>query len=153
VVACNRFFKQEEGDAEGGLLLRGNHIDPAFLKGCQYTRRYGLYASRSKAKWPDKPHVMRLAPAGWKKQQQQADQDVHPNEAEAAYSVSDQESRSTWARLIAQVYEVDPLVCPRCSAPMRILAVITEPEEVHKILRHLVKIGRSPPGFDPTSSN
>jgi hypothetical protein len=29
---------------------------------------------------------------------------------------------------------------------MRILAVITEPEEVRKI--HLVKIGRSPPGLD-----
>jgi len=32
---------------------------------------------------------------------------------------------------------------------MRILAVITEPEEVRKILRHLVKVGRSPPGLDP----
>jgi hypothetical protein len=97
--------------------------------------------------------VVRLAPPGWKKERLQASQDVQPYDAEAAYSVSDKESRSTWARLIAQVYEVDPLVCPRCSAPMRILAVITEPEEVHKILRHLVKIGRSPPGFDPTSSN
>jgi hypothetical protein len=37
------------------------HIPP---KGCQYIRRYGLYASRSKGKWPDKPHVVRLAPAG-----------------------------------------------------------------------------------------
>jgi hypothetical protein len=36
---------------------------------------------------------------------------------------------------------------------MRILAVITEPEEVRKILRHLVKIARSPPGFDPASLN
>jgi hypothetical protein len=36
---------------------------------------------------------------------------------------------------------------------MRILAVITEPEEVRKILRQLVKIGRSPPGFDPASLN
>jgi hypothetical protein len=36
---------------------------------------------------------------------------------------------------------------------MRILAVITEPEEeeVRKILRHLVKIARSPPGFDLAS--
>ena len=68
-------------------------------------------------------------------------------------TVSDQESRSTWAILIAQVYEVDPLTCPRCSAQMRVLAVITEPEEVRKLLRHLVKIGRSPPGFDPTSLN
>jgi hypothetical protein len=52
-----------------------------------------------------------------------------------------------------EVYEVDPLVCPRCSAPMRTLAVITDLAEVRKILLHLVKIGRSPPGFDPTSLN
>jgi hypothetical protein len=70
-----------------------------------------------------------------------------------AHPVSDKESRSTWARLIAQVYEVNPFVCPCCSAPMRVLAVITEPQEVRKILRHLVKIGRSPPGFDPASLN
>ena len=74
-----------------------------------------------------------------------------PYDAEAIYAVSDKESRSTWARLIAQVYEVDPLTCSRCGSPMRILAVITEPEEVRKILRHLVKTGRSPPGLDPTS--
>jgi hypothetical protein len=36
---------------------------------------------------------------------------------------------------------------------MRILAVTSEPGEVRKILRHLVKIGRSPPGFDPASLN
>jgi hypothetical protein len=86
-------------------------------------------------------------------QQQQADQEVQPYDAEEADSVSDRESHSTWARLIAQVYQVDPLRCPRCSAPMRILAVITGPDEVRKILRHLVKIGRSPPGFEPASLN
>ena len=32
---------------------------------------------------------------------------------------------------------------------LHILAVITEPAEVNKILRHLVKIGRAPPGFEP----
>ena len=72
---------------------------------------------------------------------------------EAIPSVSDKESRSTWAKLIAQVYELNPLVCPRCHSEMRIVAVITEPQEVCKILRHLVKIGRSPPGFDPASLN
>jgi hypothetical protein len=70
------------------------HIPP---KGCQYIRRYALYASRTKGKWPDKPHVVRLAPAGWKKRQRQAEQDVYPYEAEAAYFVCDQESRSAWA--------------------------------------------------------
>jgi len=52
----------------------------------------------TKGKWPDKPHVVRLAPAGWKKQQQQADQDLQPYDVEEADSVSDKESRSTWAR-------------------------------------------------------
>jgi hypothetical protein len=148
----SEFFK---GKTETFPVMRfflelAQHIPP---KGCQYIRRYGLYASRTKGKWPDKPHVRRVAPPGWRKQQHQANQDGQPCEAEVAYSVSDQESRSTWARLIAQVYEVDPLVCPRCSAPMRILAVITQPEEVRKILSHLVKIGRSPPGFDQASLN
>jgi hypothetical protein len=73
-------------------------------------------------------------------------------------------AHSTWARLIARVYEVDPLVCPRCSSSMRwssrsellgrwrigaictVLAVITEPEEVRRILRHLVKIAPLPAG-------
>jgi hypothetical protein len=149
-ISESEFFK---GKTETFPVMRfflelTQHIPP---KGCQYIRRYGLYASRTKGKWPDKPYVARLAPAGWKKQQ--ADQNEQPYDAEATYCVSDKESRSTWARLIAQVYEVDPLVCPCCSAPMRILAVINEPQEVRKILRHLVKIGRSPPGFDPASLN
>ena len=32
-------------------------------------------------------------------------------------------------------------------------AAIIEPEEVHKILSHLVKIGCLPPAFDPASLN
>jgi pullulanase/glycogen debranching enzyme len=39
--------------------------------------------------------------------------------------VPDQGSSRTWARLIAQVYEVDPLTCSRCGSPMRILAVFS----------------------------
>ena len=44
--------------------------------------------------------------------------------------------QSAWARLIAKVYEIDPLVCPRCGAEMKILAVITDSFEVKKILKH-----------------
>ena len=111
------------------------------------------------------PHVVRLAPAGWKADRLQVSASTQPSYEESL--VSDQESRSTWAKLIAQVYELNPLVCPRCHSEMRIVAVITEPQEVCKILRHpgcmaeqqpeaatrLVKIGRSPPGFDPASLN
>ena len=58
-----------------------------------------------------------------------------------------------WARLIAKVYEIDLLICPRCSSKMRVLAVITNPAEVKKILRHLIKIGCPPPGLDPALLN
>ena len=61
--------------------------------------------------------------------------------------------RSAWARLIAKIYERDPLVCPTCNSRMRILAAITDPAEVKKILRHLIKIGRPPPGLDLAALN
>lgn len=57
--------------------------------------------------------------------------------------------RRSWAQLIRRIYEVDPLACPRCGATMRIIAFITEPKVIHKILRHLAAKGadqRSPPG-------
>jgi len=42
--------------------------------------------------------------------------------------------RASWARLIRKVFEVDPLVCSPCGAEMKILAVITEPAVVDRIL-------------------
>ena len=55
--------------------------------------------------------------------------------------------RRSWARLIYQVYEVDPLKCPKCGARMKIIAFIqdlsacvhaqAEREEIIRILKHL----------------
>lgn len=45
--------------------------------------------------------------------------------------------RSTWARLIHKVYEVDPLECPRCKGPMRVIALIEDAAVIRKILAHL----------------
>jgi hypothetical protein len=36
---------------------------------------------------------------------------------------------------------------------MKVLAVITDPTQVFKILRHLIKIAKPPPGLDLTSLN
>jgi len=46
-------------------------------------------------------------------------------------------AKRAWARLIKQVYEVDPLVCARCGGPMRIIAFIEQPEVIEQILAHL----------------
>ena len=118
--------------------------------GARLIRRYGLYSSRSRGTWSRKPHLTRLAPEGWKKDHQpQPALHLDPAPQDALdQSVSAVESRAAWARLLAKVYEVDPLRCTRCGSPMRVLAIITDPQQVLRILRHLIKTGAAPPGLD-----
>ena len=119
--------------------------------GVRYIHYYGLYSSRCKARWPRLPHIARVAPQGWR--QSHAQQMPTQADASEPTTVSHAACRSAWARLIAKVYEIDPLVCPRCGSEMRLIAVITDPAEVRTILRHLLKTGRAPPGLDPSVLN
>ena len=48
---------------------------------------------------------------------------------------------------------VDPVVCPKCGCQMKVIAIIEDPDELGRILRHPVKMGRSPPGFRPDRLN
>ncbi len=57
-------------------------------------------------------------------------------EPEAAQEIAVR-ARSAWARLIKKVYEVDPLECPRCKGPMRVIALIKDVDVVRRILQHL----------------
>ncbi len=56
-----------------------------------------------------------------------------------------------WAQLIRRIYEIDPLVCLRCRGVMRVVAFITEPRVIRRILDHLAASpcratqGRPPP--------
>jgi len=45
--------------------------------------------------------------------------------------------RRSWARLIKKVYEADPLVCPRCAGPLKVISLIGDGPVIEKILRHL----------------
>jgi len=60
-----------------------------------------------------------------------------PSRIGACSEVAPSAAKRAWARLIKQVYEVDPLVCPRCGGEMRIIAFIEQPEVIEKILTHL----------------
>jgi len=75
--------------------------------------------------------------------------DVSANEEE----VETNARKRAWARLLAKVYEVDPLLCPKCGAEMKVIAILEDRDEIKHIVRHLVKNGRSPPGFDPNRLN
>jgi len=50
-----------------------------------------------------------------------------------------------WRDLIMQVWHTDPLICPQCQHPMRVIAVIDQRAVVEKILRHLHLWSGSPP--------
>jgi hypothetical protein len=52
---------------------------------------------------------------------------------------------ASWARLIAKVYHVDPLVCLRCGQRMSILAFVSDQHCISRILEHL---GLRPPERD-----
>ena len=43
----------------------------------------------------------------------------------------------TWAALIKKIFEVDPLVCPKCGGKMHIKGFITDPYEIGRLLQNL----------------
>jgi len=102
---------------------------------------YGLYSSRCKARWQRLPHVARVAPLGWKEAHSgPLSTDAAPPKTQ---TVPQRACRSAWARLIAKLYEVDPLICARCGSAMKLIAVIRDPAEVRKILRVRCRVGWS----------
>ncbi|MCM8596933.1 MAG: transposase [Candidatus Accumulibacter sp.] len=54
-------------------------------------------------------------------------------------------ARYAWALLLARIYEVFPLVCPRWCGEMRIIAFITDAGAVREILSHLGEPTSPPP--------
>ena len=94
-------------------------------RGQHWTRFYGAYANR-------------IRNALLKHQTPQSGSAHSQPRAEGqSPSVPSRSSRASWARLLRKVLEVDPLICARCGAEMKLISVLTEPKVVDKILRHL----------------
>jgi len=74
-------------------------------------------------------------------------------EGQSDYVIEDEEYNKScsksWARLIKKIYEVDPLLCPKCGGSMRIIAFIEDDKVIRKILDWLgineFKRDRPPP--------
>jgi len=58
-------------------------------------------------------------------------------------------AKAAWARLIRKVYEVDPLECPKCKGPMRVIALIEDAGVIRRILEHLGRWALEPPERSP----
>jgi hypothetical protein len=89
-------------------------------KGHLTTRYYAWYANRPRGL------RRRAAPAG-----------AAPSVPMVSPKLAPTEATRRWAALLRQIYEVDPLVCPRCAGAMRIVACITQAAVIDQILTHL----------------
>ena len=67
--------------------------------------------------------------------------DVNPNHKPLSHDTS----RIAWAKLMARVGEEFPLECPNCGGDIRLIAFITDPGPIRKILRHLGQPLEPPP--------
>ncbi|MDQ7008368.1 MAG: transposase [Acidobacteriota bacterium] len=100
-------------------------------RGQHLTRAYGFYSHRARGartRARDTTHPEQDRPAG----QSETPQPAAP-------------SRASWPRLMKRILEIDPLLCVRCGARMKIVAFLTDPDVVHKITRPIEDGG----GDDP----
>jgi len=66
-------------------------------------------------------------------------------------SPSSKRPRLAWASLMRRVLDIDVLTCPKCAASMTIIAFITDPNVLTKILDHL-NLPSAPPPLAPARS-
>jgi hypothetical protein len=116
-------------------------------------RRHGVFANRSRGRRRLPPPPARdpqegeLLPAPPAERQSEAAPPLVPSPSDTSPSGSSlrptrPRRRLSWAQLLRRVLAVDALSCPRCSrpgrsVPMVVLAFLTDPEVVSRILRHL----------------
>jgi len=85
----------------------------------QLLRYWGFYSNASRGK--------RLkAPRGGQPEDQQA--------ADTTTATRPYRPRTSWARLIRKVYEIDPLLCAYCGGQLRIVACLTDLGSIHRFL-------------------
>lgn len=90
-------------------------------KGEQMVRYYGYYSNKSR---------------GMRKKENN-DDNVKCELVTVESDISRKNFRKNWARLIQKIYNVDPLLCPKCGSEMRIISFIEDDATIKKILMHL----------------
>jgi hypothetical protein len=102
-------------------------------KGEVRVRYYGAYASRRRGWWRRRGVVLVGA--------EPEDEPSAEREGEPEPWPALKARRRRWAELLRMIFKVDVEVCPACGGEMRILAFVTEPAVVRRILAHLESRG------------
>ncbi len=73
---------------------------------------------------------------------------MSPDDDSAEPEAPNNPERYRWVMLLARIYDVLPLLCPRCGHAMRLVAFITDPVEIRRVLAHVGEPTR-PPALSP----
>ena len=99
----------------------------------QTTRYFGVYSPRTR---------------GVKRREERFKQILQNNFEPLEEAASSNRPSQSWARCMKLVFEVDPLLCPKCGSEMKIKSFILSTKEIERICRHLgLNSGRAPPEF------
>ena len=111
----------------------------------------GLYSSRGRGTWKHHIALRSRAPTNWYGRNVTAEpalSDVPKDRASGGALCRQVDAlcrRRVWARLLAKVHAIDVLACPRCGSRMSVIAVITDPAQIRRIIDCLERYGRGPP--------
>ena len=94
-------------------------------------RYHGLFA-------PNAKHRHHLVPTN--RSRAKGDNAPHSSDAKPTAPMS-------WMQRLRRVFAIDLRCCPRCGGSVRVIASITEPALINKILHHREHSARAPPGI------
>ena len=100
----------------------------------QTTRYFGVYSPRTR---------------GVRRREEEFEK-LRQNNFEPLESLPEEKPKPTqsWARCIKLVFEVDPLLCPKCGSAMKIKSFILSSREIERICKHQGVVSwRAPPQF------
>jgi len=135
--ACRAFRDAQRELLESGVKRNFQILDPLdFLaeftqhippKGAHLVRYYGWYSNKARGMRRKAAEAAAMARG-----------ESGGGESSSAVQPPPSRASQTWAMLIKRVYEVDPLLCPKCGGEMKVVAFIEPPqaEVIERILKH-----------------
>ena len=99
----------------------------------QLTRFFGVYSPRTR---------------GAKRRKERFQKSLENNFEPIDSPLPKRAPSQNWARCMKLVFEIDPLVCPKCGSTMKIKSFLHSPKEIERLCKHLGLVSwRAPPKF------
>ena len=104
------------------------------------TRYHGVFA-------PNSPFRRAVVPGSANPAHKKRKKPTTPAPAEESVDRDSPTAPLTWAERLKRVFDIDISVCPLCGGTLRVIADVTDPDVIQRILVHLKQ--RAPPAATP----